>query len=178
MGVPLRNVEKRDRDEYGTTPYAHRNGSESGDPGVLHPFLFGLLIAGITGFLMVIGGPSQIGVDSPWHNLAIPVSVISLFALVWTALATARNRLALWSYTWVGTFVVGLDVSVNLVLDDRVFAFSKKHRYRNHHTCSASVSGRLLPCGTDGMAAHRVFQYWVLRSIGIVNRLLWSGRRL
>ena len=88
-------------------------------------FLFGLLIAGITVFLMVIGGPSQIGADFPWHNLAIAVSVISLFALIYAAIAAIRNRLALWSYTWVGATVVGLVVSLNLVLDDRVFAFSK-----------------------------------------------------
>lgn len=60
-------------------------------------FLFGLLIAGITVFLMVIGGPSQIGVDFSWHNLAIAVSAISLFAMVWAALAAIRNRLAFWS---------------------------------------------------------------------------------
>ena len=50
-------------------------------------FLFGLLIAGIRVFLLIIGGPSQIGsleADFLWHNLAIAISVISLLVLVYT----------------------------------------------------------------------------------------------
>jgi hypothetical protein len=53
------------------------------------------------------------------------VSAISLSALVYATIAAIRNRLALWSYTWVGATMVGLVVSLNLVLDDRAFAFSR-----------------------------------------------------
>ncbi|MDY7078210.1 MAG: hypothetical protein SXV54_14945 [Chloroflexota bacterium] len=91
-------------------------------------FLFGLLIAGIAAFLLIIGGPSQImrlGVDLLWHNLAIAVSAISLLILVYAAVAAIKNRLAIWSYNWIGAVIVGLVVALNLVLDDRVLAFSK-----------------------------------------------------
>jgi hypothetical protein len=91
-------------------------------------FLFGLLIAGITIFLMVIGGPSKIGSlgeGAFWHNLAIAVSVVCLVVLVYAAGMTIKNRLAMWSYTWISAIIVGLVVALNLVLDDRVFAFSK-----------------------------------------------------
>ena len=90
--------------------------------------LFGLLVAGIAGFLLIIGGPSQVAnlkSDFPWHNLAIAVSMISLLALLYAAISAIRNRLAVWSYTWSGALMVGLVVSLNLVLDDRFFAFSK-----------------------------------------------------
>jgi hypothetical protein len=91
-------------------------------------FLFGLLIGGITIFLLTIGGPSQIrslGVDFLWHNLAVAVSGISLVVLVYAAVNALRERLAVWSYTWISAVMVGLVIGLNLVLDDRVFAFSK-----------------------------------------------------
>lgn len=91
-------------------------------------FIFGLLITCITIFLKIIGGPSQIKslkVDYLWHNLAIVISLIALSVLLYVAICAIRNRLVIWSYTWLGSILVGLIVSLNLVIDDRAFAFSK-----------------------------------------------------
>lgn len=91
-------------------------------------FLFGLLITCITIFLFIIGGPSQIrnlNIDYLWHNLAIVISLIALGALLYVTICALRNHLTIWSYTWLGSVLIGLVVSLNLVLDDRAFAFSK-----------------------------------------------------
>lgn len=91
-------------------------------------FLFGLMITCITIFLIIIGGPSQmrsLKVDYLWHNFAITVSLIALCILIYIAISALRNRLSIWSYTWLGSIFAGMIVSLNLVLDDRAFAFSK-----------------------------------------------------
>ncbi len=93
-------------------------------------FLFGLIIASITIFLSAVGSPSpsqllNIARASIWHNSAIIVGAISLLLLVYAAILAYKNRLASWSYTWLGAILTGHILSLYLVGEDRAFMISK-----------------------------------------------------
>ena len=91
-------------------------------------FLSGLLIGGIATFLITIGGSSQIlnvAQVSVWHNSAILLGAMSLLVLVYASILAIKNRLAIWSYTWLGAILTGYIVCLYLVGEDRDFMISK-----------------------------------------------------
>ena len=131
-------------------------------------FLFGLLIAGITIFLLIIGGPSHIlniGRASIWHNTALVMSLISVSVLVYAAVAAIMNRLAVWSYTWLGVVLTGYIVSLNLVLDGRNIMLSKI-------TDMTIITLSLLSCLVIfGFIALKGWRHTALTSIGFCGSL-------
>lgn len=96
----------------------------------LPQLLFGLLVAGIAIFLLAHGSPRplellNIARASIWHNSAITVGAISFLLLVYAAILAIQNRLAIWSYTWIGAILVGYFVCLFLVAEDQGFLISK-----------------------------------------------------
>lgn len=93
-------------------------------------FLFGLLISSITIFLLSHGSPRplellEIARASIWHNSAIIVWGISFFVIIYGAILAFRNRLAIWSYTWIGAILIGYLVCLYLVSEDLDIIISK-----------------------------------------------------
>jgi len=131
-------------------------------------FLFGLCVAAITLFLLIIGGPSQIvnlARGSLWHNLALVMGAITLAALVVAAVAAVLRRLPVWSYTWIGVGLTGLLIVLNLVVEDRDFVISP--------VVDITVLVLFLLSGlvTFGTAVSRGWQHAGLFSIGICATL-------
>jgi hypothetical protein len=94
-------------------------------------FLYGLLIGCIALFLFMIGRPptplqiTDIAQASVWHNSAIIVGAIALSVLILAAIFAFKNRLATWSYTWLGALLTGFIITLFLVGEDRDFMISK-----------------------------------------------------
>lgn len=96
----------------------------------LPQFLFGLLIAAIAIFLLAFGSPRplellNIAKASIWHYSAITVGAISFLLLVYAAILAIRNRLAIWTYTWISAILAGYFVCLYLVGEDQDFLISK-----------------------------------------------------
>ena len=133
--------------------------------------LFGLCVAAITLFLLAVGGPSQItnlAVPARWHTLALVVGALALGALLAAALVSLMHRLPVWSYTWIGTAMIGFLVALNLVAEDRATVLSP--------VLDITALALFLLSGlvTYGTAAMRGWQHAGLFSIGLCATLALS----
>ncbi len=89
--------------------------------------IFGMCVAAITLFVLVVGGPSQIEkvlARPQWHILAIVVAMLVLVVLITAAVFATKGRLPCWSYTWIGSCMAGMLIALNLVIEDRDFVIS------------------------------------------------------
>jgi hypothetical protein len=93
----------------------------------LPPVLVGLGIATVTASLLAFGRPPHV-LGARWpgvpHTFALVAGLVFLAVLVLGAALAATHRLPLWVYPWMGADVVGLVVALNLVIEDREFAYS------------------------------------------------------
>ena len=94
-------------------------------------FIFGLLIASIMIFMLAIGNPSSplklldIASGYIWHNSALIVGGISYLVIVYAAILAFKNRLPIWSYTWLSAILVGFLLCLFLVTENQGVVISK-----------------------------------------------------
>jgi len=87
-----------------------------------------LLLSSISVFLYLIGGLEKIKQDynsTIWHNTGIVVTFLAISFIVFCAYLTIKSKITVSIIPWISVIFSGSIISLNLILDDRSWTFSK-----------------------------------------------------